>query len=405
MTITFLHTSDFHLGQKLIGQNRDVEHEMMLNWLLDTIRHEQVDLLLVSGDVYDVNNPPVSAETLYFRFLARLAEYGCRHAVITGGNHDSPAKLEAPKKLLQALQIQVVGSAAAAPADDILYIPMPDSPKTLAVAAVPFLRDKDFAPAAAGESDTDRTRRMKEGIYRHYQNMAAALAEHQGPKIATGHLYAKGASATEEQQNIYIGNLENIAAEQFPEIFDYIALGHIHRPQRVGKQNHIRYCGSPMPLSFSELRDDKIVLIGEIHADHGLLSLRELAVPRFRRLLSLQGTMDEVLAKLPGLSDPDAPLPAWVDVEISGESGALSIDRRLRDAVQEQNLRLELLKIRNKRSDNAGSEESAVDTELQDLTPEQVFLSRCAQAELPPDKVTSLTNTFRELQAWMAETE
>jgi exonuclease SbcD len=399
--MVLLHTSDWHLGQKFIGQSRDPEHERALDWLLQTIVSEKVEVLIVAGDIFDVNNPPVSAEALYYRFLARLLQTTCRHIVIIGGNHDSPTRLEAPKKLLHALGIHIVGCATDQPQDEIIVLRDANNQPEAIVAAVPFLRDKDFKISLSGESTEARVNRIKTGIYEHYTAVAAlAGANQQGniPVIATGHLYAKGASSSGEQNNIYIGNLENITAEQFPEIFDYIALGHIHRPQKVGKKNHIRYCGSLIPLSFSEISDKKQVLICNFEAGKGLLSVQELHAPIFRKLITLRGSLAEVEANLIKTNDQEAPLPAWVEIIVEGDPGIAGLDKHLRDAAAGMNL--EILKIRNERR-QVSLDEAVEAANLDALTPEEVFRKRCETMGIDASETEELINTFRELQEWM----
>jgi DNA repair protein SbcD/Mre11 len=400
-----LHTADWHLGQKFMNQPREAEQGMALDWLLATIAAEQVDALIVAGDVFDVSNPPVSAEEQYYRFLTRLKDTGCRHVVIVGGNHDSPAKLNAPRGLLRALDMHVVGCAADDPAEEIVELRGADGQTEAIVAAVPFLRDRDFRFTAVGESNDERVRRIQAGIYEHYQMVAERAAERAAtlpgrvPVIATGHLFAAGASATEEQHNIYIGNLENIRAEQFPEVFDYIALGHLHRAQVVGKQPRIRYCGSLLPLSFSERTDEKCVLIIDFDLLTAVPTVRPVVVPVFRRLLTLSGSPAELDTALQSAHRPTDPLPAWVELHITGETYVAGADAQLREAARD--LHMDILKIRAERR-AATLDETAPLVDLQELTPEEVFIERCMAQHISADKTGDLTATFRELQEWMA---
>ncbi|MEI6410863.1 MAG: exonuclease SbcCD subunit D C-terminal domain-containing protein [Bacteroidota bacterium] len=398
-----LHTSDWHLGQKFMGQSREAEHSAALEWLLQTIEQEQIETLVVAGDIFDVNNPPIGAETLYYRFLARLIRTQCRHVVIIGGNHDAPGKLEAPKKILHALGIHVVGCASDDLTDEIITLSDPEGKPELIVAAVPFLRDKDFKISLSGESMEARIARIKAGIYQHYHDIAlqTALLTEQfpgTPVLATGHLYAKGASAGEGQDNIYIGNLENIAASEFPASFDYVALGHIHRPQKIGKQQHIRYCGSLIPLSFSEIADQKIVLICDFAPGKGLQKVHEIPVPVFRKLKKVEGTLLEVEAKLLDLNEPDAAFPAWVEVVVEGDQTIAGVDRHLQDFVK--NMNLELLSIKRLYKRQALDEVVETDN-LDTLTTEEVFQKRCETQGLNAEETTKMLQTFGELREWM----
>ncbi|MBU6342584.1 MAG: exonuclease SbcCD subunit D C-terminal domain-containing protein [Bacteroidetes bacterium] len=403
-----LHTSDWHLGQKFIGQSRDLEHGMALDWLLEQINRLEIDVLVVAGDIFDVNNPPLSAETLYFQFLARLRDTPCRHIVLIGGNHDAPGKIDAPKYLMQALGIHVVGKAGENPAACCIPLYDQNGKPELIVAAVPFLRDRDFKTGASGEGMEARMQRIRDGIYLFYQEIAAAALDLQAqfdPKPAlmtTGHLYAKGAQATAEQQNIYIGDLENISADAFPDCFEYVALGHIHRPQMVGKKNHIRYSGSLIPLSFSEIQDQKTVIFLEMEAEKGLTQLESVPVPVFRKLASVRGALPEVENQLAALDSFDAPLSTWVEVEVQGEQVVADLSRHLRDFCK--NFKLEILKIRRQgNTDNwENSHESAA---LEALSVEEVFLKRCEGMGLDSTVTKNLVQSFQELRNWMETNE
>jgi exonuclease SbcD len=399
-----LHTSDWHLGQKFINQGREAEHEGALDWLLQTIADKQVDALIVAGDIFDVSNPPVSAEEQYYSFLTRLKNTGCRHVVITGGNHDSPSKLNAPRGLLRALDVHVVGCTAADPADELIELRHADGRPAALVVAVPFLRDKDFKYTIPGETLNARVKRIQLGLQHHYARAAELARERlealdeRVPVIATGHLYAKGALANPEQANIYIGNLENVEPDEFPEVFDYVALGHIHRAQRVGKKGHVRYSGSLIPLSFSEVEDVKSVVLAELEAGQGLTGLRELEVPTFRRLITLRGPLEEVEEKIRECHQPGDLLPAWVEAVVESDYALSGLDRRLRECAQD--LYLDLLKIRNERRFTTFEEADEIE-QLTDLTVEDVFRKRCAGKEKA--EADQLLQTFRDLREWVAE--
>jgi exonuclease SbcD len=395
-----LHTSDWHLGQKFITQSREPEQQMALNWLLEVIEREQADTLIVAGDIFDVNNPPVSAEEMYYRFLTNLKKTCCRHVVIVGGNHDSPSKLNAPRGLLKALDMHVVGATTGEPQDELILLKDNAGEPEVLVAAVPFLRERDFRTTTAGESVDERIRRIQEGIVGHYHDLVGKAEDFKGFFVATGHLYAKGASTHEDQQNIYLGNLDNIAAEQFPARFDYIALGHIHRMQKVGKKDHIRYCGSLIPLSFSEITDKKSVILIDLDKKQKTPVIREIPVPVFRRLLTIKGSMTEVEKKLQKAHQPADPLPAWVEVIVTGDPGVAMPDRLLRELVV--GMHLEILKVRVER--NAFSlKEHVPSTDLAALSIDEVFEQRCISKGLGADEMGAVKQTFNELKEWILE--
>ena len=400
-----LHTSDWHLGQKLTGRDRDEEHRLALDWLADFIGQEKVDVLVVAGDVFDIHNPPNSARELYYRFLRKLIQSRVRHVVIIGGNHDSPNMLEAPKELLQLLGIHVVGAATGDVSDEIIELKDAEGKVELVVAAVPFLRDQDLRKAFEGETTIERYERIREAIRAHYEEVAAAIREKYGteiPVIATGHLYATGASSSAKQDNIYLGNLENIAAEDFPEIFEYVALGHIHRPQAVGGIEHIRYCGSLIPLNFSETKDDKLVVLAELE-NGKLKAIKEQTLPVFRRLKTIEGDLEYIKKRLSQLDkDYRDGLSPWVELVVDEEHPEPGLADDLREFAS--GLHPEILAIRLKRQASKSLDE-LVGGELDALSPEEVFLRRCEAKGITDKEQKELLKTYRELLEWMQQNE
>ncbi len=393
-----LHTSDWHLGQRFHNNDREAEHRLALQWLLETIRREGVDLLVVAGDIFDISNPPNYARELYYRFLSDLRATGCRHAVFIGGNHDSPAMLNAPRELLRALDIHVVGHADADPAGQCLVLKDPRGRPEAVVAAVPFLRERDLLAGLPGEGVEARRSRLQEAMVEHFRRVAAHIEAHtpaaELPVIATGHLYATGAETSAKQDNIYLGNTENIRAEQFPDTFDYVALGHIHRPQAVGGREHIRYSGSLIPLSFSETLDEKSVILLRFEGK-ALNDLRELPLPTFRRLKTIEDLLVEVKKRLQNFSARHREeLPPWVEVIVRSEAPLPGLDAELRDFCSE--LHLELLKIRTTFRHRALQTEGPV-IDLSELEPLEVFRQRCGNLNEDPATMRELEACFREL--------
>ncbi len=401
-----LHTADWHLGQNLMYRERTAEHELALDWLLDQLLEQEVDGLILAGDVFDISSPPNYARRMYYRFLKRLLNTPCRHVLIVGGNHDSPSMLEAPGDLLEVLNIVVVGAVPERPERAIVEWRDPEADLEAVVAAVPFLRDRDLKTASAGESSDERIRRIQEGILNHYQEVAERLHPYLDrgiPLLTTGHLYAKGAVASDKQDNIYIGNLENIDAHKFPSLFDYVALGHLHRPQAVDGQPHIRYSGSLIPLSFSETKDDKGAYLVEFEGAD-LKEVRFLAAPVFRRLKTIRDQPDNIRERLRAFAQrPHGPLTPWVEVVLPGHHAPPGFDNTLRDFVREEKLDLDLLKISFERLEERPESWQEEEADLQTLSDLEVFEQRCQEAGVTDEEQKELKTTYRELLAWMAE--
>ncbi|WP_019672462.1 exonuclease SbcCD subunit D C-terminal domain-containing protein [Psychrobacter lutiphocae] len=271
--LTVLHTSDWHLGRRLYGQLRYEEFEAFLAWLEDAISHYQVDILIVAGDIFDTMTPSNRAQSLYYEFLGRVAHSICQHIVIVAGNHDSPTFLDAPANVLKFLNVHVVGTACEDLEDEVLTLSDNEGNPFCIITAVPYLRDRDVRSSRAGESDSDKDSKVIEGIKAHYDGVADIAKARQNeltnqyqyhiPIIATGHLFASGGRTTDDDgvRNLYVGSLGKISADMFADCFDYVALGHLHVPQRVGGREHIRYSGSPIPMGFGEARQQKQVLL------------------------------------------------------------------------------------------------------------------------------------------------
>ncbi len=271
--LTILHTSDWHLGRRLYGRMRYEEFEAFLSWLEEMISAQKVDVLIVAGDIFDTMTPSNRAQALYFEFLGRVSKSCCQHVVIVAGNHDSPTFLDAPSQVLKFLNVHVIGTACDDLTDEVLVLNDADGTPHCIIAAVPYLRDRDVRSSSAGESADSKDANVIKGIRAHYDEVASIAKAQQAklaeanqrhiPIIATGHLFAAGGTTTDDDgvRELYVGSLGKISADMFDEFFDYVALGHLHVPQRVGGRESIRYSGSPIAMGFGEARQQKQVLL------------------------------------------------------------------------------------------------------------------------------------------------
>lgn len=394
--IRLLHTADWHLGKRLDLCERTEEHQIFLDWLIRKIADERVDVLVVAGDIFDSGAPSNAALKQYYDFLRRVKDTCCREVIIVGGNHDSVSTLNAPKDLLKHFQVHVVGGVPDDYTEQVIPVVNSNGVTELIICAVPFLRDKDVRLSVAGETQAEMEKRLKEGICAHYRKLAEHVAPHKArgiPVLATGHLFAQGASTTESEKDIHVGNLAQIGGDQFPQEFDYIALGHLHRPQLVNQINHIRYSGSPVPLSFSESEDTKVVLLLTLDGG-GLKSMEEHPVPLPRMLLRMNGTLDEVKTALREMAVPQAILPSWIEVQITTSSCIPNVEAELNEVIA-NNDRIERLFVKQIKekalieSHDAGEEALA----LFDLTPKAVFQKKC-QKEFGDQDFSELEQAF-----------
>jgi len=393
-----LHTSDWHLGRALYGRKRYEEYEAFLDWLADTIHNSGIDVLIVAGDVFDTTAPGNRAQELYYGFLCRAASLCCRHVVVVSGNHDSPSFLDAPKDLLRALEVHVTGSPSENREDEVLVLRDKQGVPELIVCAVPYLRDRDIRSAEAGESIEDKERKLLEGIGDHYASVAALAEERRRefggdiPVVATGHLFAAGGRTVEGDgvRELYVGSLAHVNANVFPPSFDYLALGHLHVPQKVNGSETVRYSGSPLPLGFGEARQQKSVCVAEFEGRDA--TVRLVPVPVFQQLEQIRGDWDRISGRIFELASRGS--RAWLEVVYEGDEILPDLRERLEETVR--NTYMEVLRVKNSRIIDRVLAQAGDEETLEDLEVEDVFLRCLDVREVPEDQRSELLTAYRE---------
>ena len=390
-----LHTSDWHLGHRLLDQSQLEEQSLFLEWLPDYIEANSIDVLLISGDIFDVGVPSANAQKLYYDFLIRLHHSCCREVIITGGNHDAPSTLNAPKELLNALSIRVVGKATEPISDEIFKLTRDN--EELIVAAIPYLRDQDIRRAVAAETADEIVNRYKTALISHFDEAAESCERMKSANttvIGMGHLFAVGGRTSESEQSIYVGNLGDIGAEDFPTVFDYVALGHLHRAQRVGGREHIRYSGSPYVLSFSETNQEKKIILIETGKP---LIITETTIPVFRKILQLEGSVESCKAQLEKLDEENNSLTPWVEVILNNEKEAATGYREINKFAE--HLKSEVLKITVKDEKKIDRLKSLVENaqHITGFKPLDVFKLRCEEQNLDLNERPEMLDAFNEI--------
>lgn len=396
--LKLLHTSDWHIGRTLYGRKRYEEFEAFLTWLAETIQQNAVDALLVAGDVFDTSAPSNRAQELYYRFLCRVAASSCRHVVVVAGNHDSPSFLNAPKELLKALDVHVVGSSTASPEDEVLVLCNEQDAPELIVCAVPYLRDRDIRVAEAGESVEDKERKLIEGIRTHYAAVAV-LAEQKReelgadiPIVGTGHLFTAGGQTVDGDgvRELYVGSLAHVTAGIFPDRFNYLALGHLHVPQKVNGSETIRYSGSPLPMGFGEAKQQKSVCQVEFHSTAASVQL--IDVPIFQKLERVKGDWDGISNRILELSATDS--QGWLEVIYDGTEVIGDLRERLEAAIS--GTQMEILRIKNNRIIERVLGQIHEEETLDDLNVNDVFERCLAVHDVPEEQRPELLRAYQE---------
>ncbi|AGP84629.1 exonuclease subunit SbcD [Alteromonas mediterranea U7] len=414
-----LHTSDWHLGQSFFTKSRKKEHAAFLKWLLQQVEAHQIDAIIVAGDVFDTGTPPSYARELYHAFIGELQGMQCT-LVVLGGNHDSVSVLNESKALLKYLNSHVIASTYGEISEQVIALKNRKGQPSAVLCAVPFIRPRDVLVSESGQSATDKRQALGNAIKQHYASLyseALTLRNTLGnnrfeegidhstaiPIIATGHLTALGVSQSESVRDIYIGTLEGFDAKGFPPA-DYIALGHIHRPQKVAKTEHIRYSGSPIPLSFDELTSQKQIVLVEFDGVSTTPNISTLPVPRFQAMEVIKGDLkaieamineseaiayaslanedqnasSEPLASHEASSSNEKPFgskdPVWLCIEVETEDYLTDLQQRIQGLLEGKNAEILQLKRMRKRTLKSLSKKQNV--QLSELSVNEVFEAR-----------------------------
>ncbi|NQY21442.1 MAG: exonuclease SbcCD subunit D C-terminal domain-containing protein [Campylobacteraceae bacterium] len=364
-----LHTSDWHLGQNFMGKSRVEEHEAFLSWLINIIKESKIDLLIVAGDIFDTGTPPNYALELYYNFLKQLSLIkSLNTSIITAGNHDSIATLKASKQLLEVLNVQVIVNGDE---DENIIIPIYKNEELEAiVCAVPYLRDSVIRQSISGQTITQKENLANEGIKAYYENTYKKALELKQEKkipiIATGHLTCVGSTTSDSERDIYIGGTLDIGGDYLASMFDYVALGHLHINQTV-KNDHVRYSGSPIPLSFSESKNTHKINIIEFKDND--IEVEEVIIPLTRELIVLRGNNVSIQKDLKDIKNKDA----WIEVHIKDDNVLLA-NQEIRDLANKLELVLLAVKIDKSEKQLISKELNAIS--LDDLGVEDVFEKR-----------------------------
>ncbi len=409
--LTVFHTADWHLGQSFCGFDREYEHRCFLNWLLAELQSQRPDALIVAGDVFDTINPSAVAQKRFFNFLADAhAALPRLQIVLTAGNHDAGARLEAPAGLLDSLNISVVGTVGQDTAGNIdlskFLIPLRDhAGRVQAIAmAVPFLRPSDV-PLAKNAVDP-----YLDGIqelYRRTTEAAVLLRAKLNPDaalIALGHCHLHGGEESRDsERQLVIGGAEAIGPDIFDPQIAYVALGHLHRAQQFDN-GRIRYSGSPIPLSFAEAGyRHQVVKLTFINTQ--LTATDEIPIPRAAMMLRIPASgaalIDNALSQLEGLN-PDESLPLeqhpFVEVRILEEGPDPLRRRRIEQALDGKPLRLASIKVESPEREAVAGQSTAVSdqVDLKTIDPEDIFKDAYRE-KYGNDPDSRVLNAFREI--------
>ena len=421
--LRLFHTADWHLGHSLHGVSRQPEHQRFLDWLLLELQRQQADALIVAGDIFDSANPSAAAQTQLYEFLVKARTLlPMLNIVLIGGNHDSASRLDAPSSILNALGVTVVGGLMRDEdgiAWDRLIVPLTDAAGDIKAwcGAMPFLRNADL-PSTAGEGgsvaigrepmqpDGQEDEPLIAGVTSLYAQLFSALQAKatQGERlILTGHCYMVNGCVSElSERKILGGNQHALPVELFPEDIAYVALGHLHLAQQVGANNHIRYSGSPIPLSFDESHYPHQVVQVDIKAGQPAATVA-IKIPRSVELLRIPNSKDfavlpDVLQQLAQM-DFDDGLPVerrpFVELRIRLEKPEPGLRQQVEAVISQLPVRLLKISTAYGGSDNSLAD-IKIEERLEELPPLDVF-QRCYHNKFDQEAPENMTALFNEL--------
>lgn len=383
----FIHTADWHLGNRFHEIDRSEEFKFFLQWLKDVIVKESVECLIIAGDIFDVANPSVEARKIYFSFLASLIDTPCKNIIVVAGNHDSAIMLEASKELLECLNIHVIGSINNQEIKNLVFKLYDKDDELCGICcAIPFIREVEMR--SYGDNMADAHKKIYEEAFVYAKSISN---EKNIPIIATGHLYAsdlegrlKNIPANKKSDDgtkvlDVIGNLGCVGVESFTDNFDYVALGHIHYSTTVGKKSNIRYSGSPFILGFDECHIPHKIILGDIekNEDHtSKLNINKIDTPNYFVFKRIEGISSEIKSELKKIATEKTEKNIFLEIYFEKEIG-IKIQDELIEEIKNLPEKIKIISWKRKeKKENVEKINDIVDVDdVLEFSDEEIFKS------------------------------
>lgn len=305
-----LHTADWHLGRTLEGRSRLEEQAQFLDELVEIVDKEKVDVVLMAGDVFDTVNPPAAAEQLFYESMSRLSDKGKRPVLVIAGNHDNPDRLSASSPLAREQGIVLLGL----PSVDVQTVYVPSCDEILKLAGLPYPSESRLAEVLSESNDELMLRDKYDARIRGiFERMSKQFSD-ETVNIAMSHIYVTGGSSSDSERPIEVGGAYTVAATSLPEKAQYVALGHLHRPQNINRASTLaRYSGSPLAYSFSEAGYAKSVTILDVKPGEPV-AMSEIYLSSGKPLVRWKAS--EGIAQVYSWLDEGKDKNAWIDLEV-----------------------------------------------------------------------------------------
>ena len=305
-----LHTADWHLGRTLEGRSRLAEQAQFIDELVTIVEEEKVDAILMAGDAFDTVNPPAAAEQLFYDGLARLSDNGKRPIIVIAGNHDNPDRLSAASPLAGNHSIHLIGY----PTTEVLKVDVPRAQQQMMVAALAYPSEARLLQVLSETHDEVLLRNKYDERIRELFSIMSKQFQPNTVNMAMSHIHVAGGSSTDSERPIEVGGAYTVAATSMPEAAQYVALGHLHRPQNINRASTLtRYSGSPLAYSFSEIGYAKSVTILDAEPNQPVV-LKEIPLSSGKSLVKWKAT--EGISQVHSWLEEDRDSSAWIDLEI-----------------------------------------------------------------------------------------
>ena len=317
--VKILHTSDWHVGRRIRGRDRSDEHRAVLAELVGLAGSHDVDLTLVAGDVFDTASPTPTAEEIVWRALLDLSEVA--PVLVVAGNHDNPARLDAVGPLLERAGVTVVGAPRSPEDGGTIHL----TELGVTVGLLPFVSQRGIVKAEdIMGSDPDQHAGQYEERMRRVIGALTESMTTDTVNLLVSHLTVYGALAGGGERTAHVFGYA-VPSNLFPGHLSYVALGHLHRQQKMPHSSAVWYSGSPLHLDFGEVNDQKGALLVKAEPARPA-SVEELPLSAGRRLISMTGTLRQVLGRADEVGD------AYVRVVLQ-ESARVGLADEVRAAI------------------------------------------------------------------------
>jgi exonuclease SbcD len=386
MDYKIIHTSDWHLGKKLFKSERLEEQRAFLEWLHKYIISESINLLIIAGDIYDVPSPPNSAQKMFYEFIFKLKDIKNFRSVIITGNHDSASLFGIPKDFFAENNCHICATLASDLSENELLIETKHG--ELGIKLLPYFRNFELLKHIDQDTDEKSLETFFRSFFSSWKSKPKYkfLVSHHG----FGHFNASGS-----EHAIHLSGVEHFPLSWVKPYFDYVALGHIHKKQELSQEPPIIYCGSPLPLRFSESNNK---FISQIVLNEKGLSYELIPIPITKKLIQLKTNFQNIESELAEVIKTNENCHGYLEVMISTDKPLSGIADLIRERLQDTNIELLSFIPKFTSTDKqALSLDKIQNTSLEELF-EDYYKTKFENGKMPKELLTEFHSLLKEVR-------